>query len=1271
MKKLFLLLFAFLHASIFSQQLPVVIPQSPEAASLSKYCEYPVGSFTGIPSISVPLYTISSGDISIPIELNYHAGGFRVTEEADWVGLGWSLSTSYVISQSVKGADDFTGSKGDGTNVGLSYLTAPKIIDIMGGGSSGDFGGLCDLSATNRGQNGFICGGGLYLGDFSFCRSNWATVDGEILNYSNYASTTFDWEPDVFSLSIPGYSGKFILGQDSTVYFLEKQDLKVEKNDNGFLVTTSEGVQYEFNKKSITAVNSYNQEVSAEWHLTRIISRKNPGKKLRFVYKEGDWIQQFSYSESAIVQSVTTDYIVQKSPITASMYKETYVDSIIYDEGYVVFYPKINGRLDIKNADLLDSIRIFNYENNPVKTFVFKTGYFNASYAGGGYFTNLALSFTYLDTTMRYRLRLDTLIEQNGNKDKKKYIFQYSNIMLPRKDSYSQDHWGFYNGAYNSQLIPSFEGELHYEEIPEGYFPITVYQNLDGANRNSNANYMSACMLKDIIYPTGGSTTFEFEGNTYNNILSEYNSSYYYDDYYKCFDILCRPNGEPIITADSMTFPQDAIEILEPSIVMAQFPWNYSSNPPPCLSSTSTNWFDITIGGVDQNGHSTQFSGRYYFNDPDQNGIEDNPNCYTIDSYQDLTGKLFKIYGPVNLSVTLDNQSRYQSKRVEFSFYCKIKRPISSLPVTEKNTGGLRVKKIVHYDGTSHDNDIVKTYTYSNGILKTPLRYYHMVGGSYYNDHNKYMFSSSAKNSLSYIQGSHIGYSMVTESLGENEESGRTEFGFHNYENKIFEQLYRPPSVPNSSQYLYDGKLMYNKSYDNLGNPVSKTVNHYNLLEENIIKGICQYGSDGDVSCARYGEGSFYYYPIYTRWEAMTGTDEIIYDRNNPAHFNTINKIYGYIGKKHIKPVYIGKTMSDSSLQLTVNKYAGDYSFSEYENDLENCYADYENQLDSCTNVFWDCVSATSEYDSCRTVVNNKWHELYNEVYRIFIVFVDSEKAHIEARRYANRQYYHIYHSCLQNNDTCDYYGDLCKQSVKNQFSNCLQNYSAVYANYLYNLDDNARIIYDLGQEAPGTLVESVIYRNGKVVDGTLNHFQRVGTSILPDKTLTLKVSPALNFNMSSITNHTFLNDNRYEPRISIDYYDKGNIKEARKSDDYPTSYLWGYNENYPVAKIENLAYTALPGLLKTNISLLQNYTTMNNPSSRSSLKSLNTNIRANLPANVLVSTYTYIPLVGLTSETNPNNITTYYEYDKLGRLSLIRDNDGNIIKTFKYHYKQ
>ena len=56
-------------------------------------------------------------------------------------------------------------------------------------------------------------------------------------------------------------------------------------------------------------------------------------------------------------------------------------------------------------------------------------------------------------------------------------------------------------------------------------------------------------------------------------------------------------------------------------------------------------------------------------------------------------------------------------------------------------------------------------------------------------------------------------------------------------------------------------------------------------------------------------------------------------------------------------------------------------------------------------------------------------------------------------------------------------------------------------------------------------------------------------------------------------------------------------------------------------------------------------------------------------PVGARMSSYTYDPLVGLTSQTDPSGRTTTYEYDGLGRLLRTRDEQGRILSQQQYHY--
>ena len=71
-----------------------VIPPAPNVASLMQPIECPVTPFTGQPNISLPIYTLKEGSISLPISIRYNGGGLKVTEYPSSVGMGWLLPLS-------------------------------------------------------------------------------------------------------------------------------------------------------------------------------------------------------------------------------------------------------------------------------------------------------------------------------------------------------------------------------------------------------------------------------------------------------------------------------------------------------------------------------------------------------------------------------------------------------------------------------------------------------------------------------------------------------------------------------------------------------------------------------------------------------------------------------------------------------------------------------------------------------------------------------------------------------------------------------------------------------------------------------------------------------------------------------------------------------------------------------------------------------------------------------------------------------------------------
>lgn len=133
-----------------------------------------------------------------------------------------------------------------------------------------------------------------------------------------------------------------------------------------------------------------------------------------------------------------------------------------------------------------------------------------------------------------------------------------------------------------------------------------------------------------------------------------------------------------------------------------------------------------------------------------------------------------------------------------------------------------------------------------------------------------------------------------------------------------------------------------------------------------------------------------------------------------------------------------------------------------------------------------------------------------------------------------------------------------------------------------------------------------------------------------------------------------------------------GNISHARIEGEADTYYVWGYgiNRTRLIAKIENYIYSSSKVraiVAAQNSSDWDNY--MSTKSSEDDLRNKLTALRNAFP-NAMVTTYTYDPLVGVTSITDPMGQTIYYHYDDFNRLEYVTDKDGKVLNKNEYHYK-
>ncbi|QMU65714.1 MAG: hypothetical protein GKR88_16465 [Flavobacteriaceae bacterium] len=151
----------------------------------------------------------------------------------------------------------------------------------------------------------------------------------------------------------------------------------------------------------------------------------------------------------------------------------------------------------------------------------------------------------------------------------------------------------------------------------------------------------------------------------------------------------------------------------------------------------------------------------------------------------------------------------------------------------------------------------------------------------------------------------------------------------------------------------------------------------------------------------------------------------------------------------------------------------------------------------------------------------------------------------------------------------------------------------------------------------------------------------------------------------------TSKNSSTLEDRIIYHRLDThGNPLEVSKAGGIRIIYVWGYNNTQPIAKIENASYVGMSASMLNSITTVKNASNNDvNDATENTLRSMLANLRA-IFSEAMVTAYTYDPLIGVTSITNPRGQTVYYKYDEFNRLQYVKDHDGNILSKNEYNYK-
>jgi YD repeat-containing protein len=191
------------------------------------------------------------------------------------------------------------------------------------------------------------------------------------------------------------------------------------------------------------------------------------------------------------------------------------------------------------------------------------------------------------------------------------------------------------------------------------------------------------------------------------------------------------------------------------------------------------------------------------------------------------------------------------------------------------------------------------------------------------------------------------------------------------------------------------------------------------------------------------------------------------------------------------------------------------------------------------------------------------------------------------------------------------------------------------------------------GQHRIAEQIQVETYKNNELLSTKRTNFKDWGINAANDGNL---ISPE--------TILTSKGTNTLEDRVKFNLLDNsnGNPLELQMVNGATIVYIWGYNKTQPIAKIENATYAQVQ-------PYESNLHTVSDTGTEAALLTALTSLRTSLP-NAMVTTYTHIPLVGVSTITDPKGDTITYTYDSFGRLQNVKDKNGNILSENEYHYK-
>lgn len=1110
-------IFSALNGSIQAQNNPYneVSIASPNAASLGKYADVPVSAHTGIPQISIPIYTIKEGPLSVPVSLNYHAGGIKVWETASWVGTGWSLNAGGVITRTVMGAPDERWTS-NVANQSHGYLSDSGYSNHLYYSLASAF-----PYQPSPGSRGYFAN-----------------------DWKEFSAGRKDGEPDMFFFNVGGYSGKFFFRDDGKPILLPEQDVRIEydytpgsaQSISAFTLTTPDGTKYLFGKTAdandidpIERTNPMNDQaglsqgqVISSWFLNKIQSADGVfSVNLTYV------AETYSFYTLSTFPIPFANSNLEYS-IVKNMVSGVRLDKIIASNATVEFQATtlrqdLNGTsasfIDDANtqAKQLDIIRVYDSAQNTGKKFILTYDYFNDP---GNPMPGWYSSWNF--TVDKKRLKLLSLQEQSldGTVAIPPHQFEYFSEPVPRRLFFGVDHWGFSNGVTtNTGLIPT-------------YFFAANGDKVDGANRDAVWPAMRAGSLKKIIYPTKGSAEYVFENNTtwvnYTKKawVNQFGLSGGQDGSMNWFETIQTFSGEPykvFFTNTGTEGPQAQLEIYRVSDNAQMGAWVLE----PLQSITFT--ISYPAGN---------YRIRTRKNNPGYSGYG---AISSFDQLTNVTVQKDETVGGLRVASTILRDGIPGSLDIVTNY---------TYTANGKSTGFLYARPNYLY---KRRNDVLAITQLPTGDL--------CPGGSPSGQNGCRICGSaidlksgSSIRVLGSSQGNHIGYNEVKISQTNNGYKILRFYGSDRWDTDVSDVAFRTvpatgdctasiPNYPNAPlPYEYKrGELKYEGVFTESSQVLSERSLVINYTDDVIstpaiiFQSVPQY-TGGAPGFPESGV-DITLYTIKTKRKSSIEETSNTYSQATGMQQQVSTSFYE--SSFHASPTRITTTTSQQGTVTKKIKYSFDYRTNSCDQVAtpEATYISEINQALQTFNLTWNPGSFIPPGEN-----NRYWPWQY--------YMYDLGQARIKYVR-ARRQYF---------------------TGANSLFSTCIANAKA-------NADAKLKPIIELQQRNINVPIETTEWRDSKLLSATYNNYVYATSPagfVYPGSVDVITLAaPTTSFTESSVSGSSIVKDGAYKLESSA-VFSNGNIVEITPKNGVKMAYLWGYKNTLPIAKAVGTSYANL-----------------------------------------------------------------------------------------------